>query len=909
MSNVQSEPITLPQPFIPPSLQEPLRPSPSVPSSLPQLPVDDTPLKVADADLRTPDNWIKRNPKLIRLTGQHPFNVEPNLDDLFDAGFLTPAHLHFVRNHGAVPQVDEEKLRNWRIRVHGQVKNEVSLSLDDLRTNFKTVTIPVTLVCAGNRRKEQNVVRKSLGFSWGAAGVSTALWTGVYLADVLKYVQPIRPHARHVIFEGTDDLPNGRYGTSQKLSQAMNRDKCMLIAWAMNGLPLEPDHGFPVRVIIPGQIGGRMVKWLNRIEISENESQHYARTIKHNYDLHTNTILILASLLGYIIWYKFVSCFVLTCLSSDNKVLPMELSPDRARSEKDWWYDPNYIITELNVNSAIAKPSHDETLIITHGEDPGCYTLRGYAYTGGGRRVTRVEISLDAGETWTLANIDYPEDRYRSASFQSPVYGTLDLTESDFCYCWCFWDFKVPIVDLLSTHSIAVRAMDESLNVQSRDMYLNATSMMNNWWFRVAIHREDTRRGSILRFEHPTLAGGRSGGWMERLKASGLNPLHPDFQPATSKPEVPQVPTQLPTKITATKPGIDRKITVAEFWAQDKSKPWFIVNGEVYDATKYLQDHPGGADSIILMAGEDATEDFTAIHSSDAWTKLSDLHIGTLVGSLSAPSSTEQAIGASFLQPKQWKNMTITEIRRENHDSWYFVLSASNPEHEIGLPTGQHVFLRVKRRDTGEVVQRAYTPVSREVVRGRIEFLIKLYLPTPEYPNGGKMSVQLGQMHVGDTIEVKGPLGSFTWLGPGRVSFHGQERKVRKVGLVCGGSGITPILQVLRAILENPEDQTRVWLLDANKSELDILCREELDALAKTHGPERFKLHYVVSAAPNGWTHSIGRITDNLIKAHLPAPCAEGLILACGPEPMISQTLKPSLQKCGWDIESSLVVF
>lgn len=97
--------ITLPQPFVPPSLQDPSRPSPSVPSGLPQLPVDETPLKVADAvccmllhitfdlslrccvlkDLRTPDNWVKRNPKLIRLTGQHPFNVEPDLDELFNA--------------------------------------------------------------------------------------------------------------------------------------------------------------------------------------------------------------------------------------------------------------------------------------------------------------------------------------------------------------------------------------------------------------------------------------------------------------------------------------------------------------------------------------------------------------------------------------------------------------------------------------------------------------------------------------------------------------------------------------------------------------------------------------------------------------------------------------------------------
>jgi len=91
--------------------------------------------------------------------------------------------------------------------------------------------------------------------------VSTALWTGVYLADILDYVKPIRRQAKYVVFEGGDNLPNGPYGTSQRLSWAANKDRGMLmfntVAWAMNGLPLEPDHGFPVRVIVPGQIGGR----------------------------------------------------------------------------------------------------------------------------------------------------------------------------------------------------------------------------------------------------------------------------------------------------------------------------------------------------------------------------------------------------------------------------------------------------------------------------------------------------------------------------------------------------------------------------------------------------------------------------------------------------------------------------
>lgn len=147
--------------------------------------------------------------------------------------------------------------------------NPVQFSIQDLKDKFETVTLPVTLVCAGStsiatcccgsirdlllifshlwsdRRKEQNVVRKGLGFNWGAAGVSTALFTGVYLADILDYVKPVRhtetgARAAHVVFEGADQLPQGPYGTSQLLSWARSKDRGMLIAWAMNGQPLTP---------------------------------------------------------------------------------------------------------------------------------------------------------------------------------------------------------------------------------------------------------------------------------------------------------------------------------------------------------------------------------------------------------------------------------------------------------------------------------------------------------------------------------------------------------------------------------------------------------------------------------------------------------------------------------------------
>lgn len=112
---------------------------------------------------------MPRDTRLIRLTGKHPFNCEPPITELLDAGFLTPSNLFYVRNHGAVPRVDQAKADGWTLRIHGLVEKEISFSIQDLMARFETVTLPITLVCAGNRRKEQNIVAKSLGFNWGAA--------------------------------------------------------------------------------------------------------------------------------------------------------------------------------------------------------------------------------------------------------------------------------------------------------------------------------------------------------------------------------------------------------------------------------------------------------------------------------------------------------------------------------------------------------------------------------------------------------------------------------------------------------------------------------------------------------------------------------------------------------------------
>lgn len=102
---------------------------------------------------------------------------------------------------------------------------------------------------------------------------------------------------------------------------------------------------------------------------------------------------------------------------------------------------------------------------------PQTYTLAGYAYAGGGRRITHVEITLDAGVNWTLAEVSYPEDLYRSKAFKGDVWGTLDITDRDECFCWAFWKLEVEVSKIMDAGSIAVRAIDESLHLQGRNMY------------------------------------------------------------------------------------------------------------------------------------------------------------------------------------------------------------------------------------------------------------------------------------------------------------------------------------------------------------------------------------------------------------------------------------------------------
>lgn len=532
-------------------------------------------LNVLDVDIKTPDFHVPRDPRLIRLTGVHPFNVEAPLTDLFKEGFLTSPELFYVRNHGPVPQVKDEDIPDWTFTVEGLVDNPLTITLRELMSEYDQKTYPITLVCAGNRRKEQNVVRKTKGFSWGPAGVSTALFTGVVLGDVLRRAKPKRK-ARYMCMEGADKLPNGYYGTSVKLNWALDPNRGMMLAYKMNGEMLTPDHGKPLRCVIPGQIGGRSVKWLKKLIITEGPSDN---------------------------WYHIY----------DNRVLPTMISPEEAANKPEWWTDERYAIYDLNPNSAIACPAHDETLSLSAGLQN--YRLRGYAYSGGGRRITRVEVSIDQGISWRLANIDYAEDRYREAADQDLFGGALDMSWRESCFCWCFWDLDVSVEELKQSKDILVRSMDDSMCLQPRDMYWSVLGMMNNPWFRVAIHVED----DFIRFEHPTQPALMPGGWMERVKKAGGNLSNGYWGERLDGEATEETAEQAPAaEIKMTKDGVDKEITIDELRKHDtEESPWFVVNGEVYDGTAFLEGHPGGAQSIFSAAGLDATDEFMAIRECE----------------------------------------------------------------------------------------------------------------------------------------------------------------------------------------------------------------------------------------------------------------------------------------------------
>lgn len=293
---------------------------------------------------------FQKHPDFI-IRSESPFNGGAEPHQLIESA-ITPVDLFFVRNHGDVPEVDRN---TYRLTV-----GNTSFALDDLKTRFERVSVPATLQCAGNRRSELVAIQPiPHELEWGTEAVSHAVWAGVRLGDVLA-ASGLGDEAgsSHVEFIGLDETERRgerfRFGGSIPLTKAMQEE--VILAYEMNGAPLTPMHGAPLRAVVPGYIGARSVKWLTQINVLAEPSQNYFQRVA--YRLFAPTVT----------------------------------------AETVHW-DEGLMLGEMNVNSVIC--SHADGMRVPAGP----VTVAGFAIAGGGRQVARVEISCDGGHAWHTAQL------------------------------------------------------------------------------------------------------------------------------------------------------------------------------------------------------------------------------------------------------------------------------------------------------------------------------------------------------------------------------------------------------------------------------------------------------------------------------------------------------------------------
>ena len=308
----------------------------------------------------------KRDPRL-KVHSAKPCNAETPEESL--RSYITPPETFYVRNHLWVPAISDDDDHTLHIEL--QDGTEASYTIADLKSKFEPVTITATLECSGNRRNHMSQgARAAQGLPWGVGGISNAEWTGVRLRDVLAHAGfPVDDwdvdDVKHAQFMGAE-----AYGASIPIEKAVSRLGDVLLVYEMGGKPLAPDHGYPLRLLCPGHAAARSVKWLNKIILSEEESQ--SQWQQRDY-----------------------KCF----------------GPNQGGQDVDWTTAP--AIQEFPVQSAItslrevscASGGADRNTLQVYGLEEDAVEVEGYALSGGGRRIVRVDISADDGKTWHQAEI------------------------------------------------------------------------------------------------------------------------------------------------------------------------------------------------------------------------------------------------------------------------------------------------------------------------------------------------------------------------------------------------------------------------------------------------------------------------------------------------------------------------
>jgi len=816
-----------------------------------------TDLSLAEDDQFTPDNWIPRSKELIRHTGKHPLNCEPDLRRLYDAGFITPNELHYVRSHGAVPRLLEEY---HKLEITSFEGKSVTFSMQDIKRNFKPINIPVLIGCDGGRRKELNLIKRTHGFDWGPGAVGCAYWKGPLLRDVLLAAgipkdMPDEDEKRYwVHLQGADNPGSTRYETCIPFEYAMDPKNDVLLAYEMNDAPIPPDHGYPLRIVIPGYVGARQVKWLKRIWITDRESDSY--------------------------WHIW-----------DNRYVPPFVTDQHDDLGEALFYNPDTAIYEQYLNSVVTRPSQGEAIQLRDIKKGDTYSIQGFAFNGRGDEIKRVEVTLDGGKTWLYCIRRFPKAPIRHGK----KYWT-----------WCFWHVEVAIGDVIAAQEIRVRAWDVKFLSQPEKPAWNLMGMMNNVQYLVKSEMVTDDSSPHVMFRHPVEPGSGEGGWQ---KASAENKIA-EAQKKTDAPK--------------------KQFTREEIEKHDQPDDcWIVVDGKVYDATSVMSWHPGGAAPIMMHAGavhHQTTEEFSSVHDDYAYAKLNECVLGTVTDKAmelikqtkeSQDDPDAKVPSDQALLKHRWTRAILRKRDWISEDTAAYTFELPEKKKFLGLGTCQHVELGFHLQD--RMLIRQYTPTRPILPRnsgikvngdqdakdfhdgsGTFQLTVKTYFPDDDQP-GGAFSNILTVLPIGEEIEMRGPTGEVIYNGNGNFSINGKDMTFKRVSMVLGGTGLTPGYSLLSRVVLDSRDQTEIRIVDANKSEADILLKDELERFVKL-SKGKLKVTHVLSHADDDWKGLKGHVNEDIIKENLfPPKRDENLVLLCGPPPMIQKAAIPAFEDWGYE--------
>jgi len=361
-----------------------------------------------------------------------PMNAEVP-EHILTRSYLTPNHLYYMRHHHPVPLLSKEQIENYRLEIdlseYG--KGKTCISMKDLKSMPKE-EVTMTMQCSGNRRSGFNVFGKTSGTIWGQGAISTAKWGGVRLSDILKnagmgdFIEAQeKGEIEHVRFYSIDGM-----SVSIGIEKATNPYGDVMICYEMNDEELPRDHGFPLRVVVPGYAAVRSTKWLNKISISKTEAEGpYQRGLNY-------------------------------------KILPPSV-----KDANEVNIDEMPACNELSVSSGITKIEPLESY--SNDVPPGDIVMikvSGWASSGGGRNIVRVDVTGDlANHDWTSALLkEGKEQRYGRG------------------WAWTFWEAEVPArVQTDGFVHIYCKGVDMAFNSQPETAVnqWNVRGLMNNSWY------------------------------------------------------------------------------------------------------------------------------------------------------------------------------------------------------------------------------------------------------------------------------------------------------------------------------------------------------------------------------------------------------------------------------------------